>query len=123
MTTQQHTALIQKVRETYGRTLGLIIHHNSVPVVRTVRGQSVFTATPGLGPGSLDLVCGITVEHVGRRFLQWVELDAKTGKGVAMQNQEMRIALVRKLGGFAGTFHSPEEFGAAIERARAGEHE
>jgi hypothetical protein len=121
--TQEHTALLQAVRERYGQDPDLLIHMNSKGSVHTVRGASVFTASPGLGTGSLDLVCALTITHAGRTFLQWVELDAKTGNAQPSQKQKQRIAMIRKRGGFACTFRSVEEFGAAIERARRGERE
>jgi hypothetical protein len=121
--TEEHSKLIADVKARFGRAPDLIIHHNSRGSMRTVRGMSQFIATPGLGTGSLDLVCGVTVTHQGRTFLQWAELDAKTGNAQPSKEQRMRIAMLRRRGAFACTFRSVEEFGAAIERARRGEQE
>jgi hypothetical protein len=122
-TTHDHTKLVADTRVALGREPDLVLHLNSVPVVRTVRGHSIFTATPGLGTGTLDLVGLLTLTIDGRRFAQWIELDAKTGKAVPNKEQRMRIALVRKKGGFACTFRSVDEARAALERARRGENE
>jgi hypothetical protein len=120
--TEEHSKLLQAVREKYGREPDLIIHLNSKGTVNTVRGSSVFTASPGLGTGSLDLVCGLTRTVAGQTFLQWLELDAKTGGAKPSKLQRLRIEMIRRRGGFACTFSTPEEFGAAIERARRGMH-
>lgn len=120
--TAEHTALLSEIRKQFGREPGLCIHLNARGTMRTVRGVSQFIATPGLGTGSLDLVCMLRVELAGRTFAQWVEVDAKTGNAQPSKEQRLRISLVRSLGGFACTVRSVEEFGAALQRARDGQH-
>lgn len=122
-TTADHTALVAAIRLALGREHDLVLHLNAVPVVRTVRGKSIFTARPGLGTGTLDIVGFLTLEIAGRRFAQWFEIDAKTGDAEASKEQRMRIALIRKRGGFACLVHSVDEARAALERARRGENE
>lgn len=121
--TAEHTALLSEIRKQFGREPGLCIHLNARGTMRTVRGVSQFIASPGLGTGSLDLVCMLTLELPGgKKAAQWVEVDAKTGNAQPSKEQRMRISLVRSLGGFACTVRSVEEFGAAIQRARDGQH-
>lgn len=68
----------------------------------------------GLTPGASDLI-GI-LGPSGR----WVALEVKSAHGTTSDEQEMFLATVRRLGGFAAVVRSAADARAALARARRG---
>ncbi len=71
----------------------------------------------GLTTGAADLV-GVLAPS-GR----WFALEVKSAKGQLTPEQTLWLALVRRMGGFAGVVRSVDDARAALVRARAGAFE
>lgn len=116
--TALHTAGIAAIRKhpAIGRAPDLVVYLNS----RTQFVNGSARAMPGLTTGATDLIC-ILAPH-GRLMA----VECKTGDAETTDKQDMFIALVRKMGGFATVirFQSEAEavqlFLAALTRARLG---
>lgn len=75
----------------------------------------------GLPEGFSDLfgatMLTVTPDMVGKTIAVYTGLEAKGPRGKATDKQEMHLAMVRRAGGIAGVFRSPDE---AVEIVRAG---
>lgn len=107
--------ILATIRLQLGKETDLVLWRNECGVARHEdEDGKIRTVRYGLIRGSSDLV-GILAPR-GRLFA----LEVKTETGVATREQELFLALVRKMGGFAAVVRCPEEASAALERARRG---
>jgi hypothetical protein len=104
------TQLQQDIRLELGRLPDFRLWRNTTGVAQ--HGQHVQRF--GLCVGSSDLI-GI-LAPAGR----FVALEVKSATGRTTREQDMFLALIRRLGGFAAVVRSPQDAVAALKRARAG---
>lgn len=104
------TDIQQAIRLALGRAPDFRLWRNSTGVAE----HNGRTQRFGLCRGSSDLI-GI-LAPTGR----FVALEVKTERGRTTPEQELFLALIRRMGGFAAVVRSEAEALAALDRARQG---
>ena len=109
-----------EIRIALGQDRRLVIWRNNTGTAERAIGTRTVRMRYGLCVGSADLVGIVTLPSGVGRF---IALEVKQSNGRTTEEQDMFLALVRRMGGFAAVVRSVDEARAAIDRAVAGASE
>ena len=116
---EPESALQSKIRQALAHEPGLCLWRNNSGVA-DYNGTKV---RYGLIPGAADLIGMISITGLANwpgPLARFIALEVKTRTGRVSKEQEMFLALVRRMGGFAAVVRSVDDARAAIARARTG---
>lgn len=111
---EAHSALVREIRLELGNLPDFRVWPNNNGVATYEGGAKV---KYGLVKGASDLIGCLAPS--GR----FVAFEVKTGDATTTAEQELFLALIRKMGGCGSVVHSLDEARAALQRARDGASE